>query len=286
MRILSVEEKREATDIVPLEDLANLTVRDLTSENGIIKALTTDQVFEVIKNSVKVNSKDQLQFMLQSCQQLKDNLELTGQSNLLYQLTTRVKDIGREYKIIEAGYKFYVYRKDINTIIEKVNKEKGFKYLKLDRLSEYMRLIPPDAAKMINETKELFAEMYILHIDPSGNHEQVKEQTKKDRDPIVFGLTSNKSEKMYFIASWEDAWCDYTLTELLDDMGQKLGDREKVFEVDIPTTVDELVTALSETTGLWNEKYGTISIQSSMYANSSTSTSNITQYRFIDGTNS
>ena len=249
--------KSEVTDIVAHEDLDKLTIRDLTDENDVVKALSVDQVFQIIKNSVKSTNETRLQAMLQSCEMLRDNLELTGQTNLLYQLTTRVRDIGKEFSIIEAGYKFYVYRKDINTIIKKVNEEKGFEYLRLDRLHDYMRLIPPQVAELIKSGKEIFEAMYILHIDPNGNQNREVEQVKKDRDPILFGVPSKKNEKMYLMASWEDSHCDYTLMELLDDMATKMENgNDALHLVDIPTTVDELVNNLAETTGIWNTYHG------------------------------
>lgn len=266
--------ENKVTDIVPLEDVNNLHIRDLVAEDDIVKALTTDQVFQVLKNSVQQSSEPKLQAMLHSCIALKDHLEMTGQNDLLSTLTTRIKDIGLEYKVLESGHTFFIYRKDVNKIIDSVNNDKGFTYLKLTKLENYMRLIPPESSEAIKKAKEYFPVMYVLHTDPKGSHKAEEDRVKKDKDPILFGMTGTRSEKMYLICSWEDKYCDFTLPELLDLMSEKLeGDAQKLGQLDIPTTVEELVDNMNESNGIWITTYEN-HIVFNKYEIASTTTSN------------
>lgn len=244
--------KEAVIDLVPLEDVEKLTILDLRDDNSMVSALTTDQVFQVLKQSVKTNSLPELKAMVESCEVLKENLEMTGQNDLLATLSQRLKESGKEYAILSAGYSFYLYRGDVNDIIDRVNKDKGFKYLKMTRLDEYRKLIPTTVAPLIKEARELFSTLYVLHTDPKGEDTVEEKRVNKDKDPILFGMATSKSEKMYFIASWEDKWCDFTLNRLLDEMAARLANPNDINFDTIPTTVEELVDAIDSTAGVWN----------------------------------
>lgn len=244
----------EVIDIVPVEEATQLHVTDLVANQSIIKDLSVDQVFTVLKNSIKTLSVESLGVMLNNCNILRENLELTGQKDLLRTLTNRVKDIGKEVKAVEMGFIFYLYKKDVDTIINAVNKDKGFNYLKLTNIESYHRLIPPSTAQFIKNANEIYDKVYILHCDPKGAHEATEKKVAKDKDPIAFGMISRDAEKLYLIASWNDEYCDFTLTELLDAMAEKeIGGLSPVKQMDIPTTVEELVDKLNADAGIWNE---------------------------------
>ena len=244
--------KDNVIDLVPSEDINKLTILDLRSDNAMVTALTTDQVFQVLKQSVKENSLPELKAMVESCEILKENLEITGQSELLSTLVQRIKESGKEYEILSAGYSFYLYRGDVEDIIDKVNRDKGFKYLKMTKLENYRKLIPTTVAPLIKGARELFSTLYVLHTDPTGEDTVEEKRVEKDKDPILFGMATSRSEKMYFIASWEDKWCDFTLNRLLDAMATRLVKPDAVNFESIPTTVEELIDSIDSTAGIWN----------------------------------
>jgi hypothetical protein len=257
--------KDKVVDIVPMDDVEKLTILDLRNDNDMVAALTTDQVFQVLKQSVKENSLPELKAMVESCEILKENLEMTGQTDLLHTLAQRIKESGKEYEILSAGYSFYLYRGDVNDIIDKVNKDKGFKYLKMTRLEDYRKLIPTTVAPLVKDVRKLFSSLYVLHTDPKGEDTVEEKRVNKDKDPILFGMATNKSEKMYFIASWEDKWCDFTLNRLLDEMAARLTKPDAMNFDSIPTTVEELIDSIDKTAGIWN----TIRLETHDYYSSS-----------------
>lgn len=268
------QEENQVVDIVPVEDIKDLTIRDLRSDDEMVKALSTDQVFQILKQSVKENSLPQLKAMVESCEILKENLEMTGQKDLLSTLVQRIKESGKEYDILRAGYSFYLYRGDVEDIISKVNKEKGFKYLKLTKLADYRKLIPPTVAPLVKDARELFEVIYVLHTDPNGEDTVEENRIKKDKDPILFGMSTSKSEKMYFIASWEDSWCEFTLNRLLDEMAARLTNPNAAHFDEIPTTVEELVDGIDTSVGIWKSyDIATVNVSGSL---TSTSTNYMT----------
>lgn len=40
------------------------------------------------------------------------------------------------------------------------------------------------------------------------------------RDPVLFGLI-NESSRFYYVAEWEDEYCDLTFEEIADKLGKK-----------------------------------------------------------------
>lgn len=254
--LMKKSEPEEVTDIVAKEDAAKFTIKDLTSENELVSNLTIDQIFQILKSSVKSTNHEALANMIGCCIDLRDNLEITGQSDLLYTMKKRLETIGEEYKAIQNGFQYYLYQKDVNTIISKVNDDRGFRYLALDNIKNYHRLIPPEALSVVKLAKETFSELLVLHCDPKGVHLAQKTQTQKDRDPILFGRITSTSEKLYLITSWADNLCDYTLEELLDDMSARMTGEEYAIKIDnIPETIDELVAQLNESCGIWHANY-------------------------------
>lgn len=274
------DKNNDSLIIVPKEDIIDLTIKDLTSNNELVKDLTTDQVFQIIKQSVKFATNEQLKAMLANCIKLKDNLEITGQKALLNELTRKIKDIGIEYEAIEAGYKYFIYKKDVRNIINAVNKTKGFEYLQLTPIESYMKLIPPDSNEVIKEASEIFKLLLVLHTDPNGEHKSAVanvNMNKKDKDPILFGSTSFDGDRLYLICSWQDEFCQYTLTDLMEVMAEHITDEDgKLYQIDIPTTIEELVGAINKDNGIWKfYKYDEFTTNTTI---TSTSTPNITRF--------
>jgi len=47
-----------------------------------------------------------------------------------------------------------------------------------------------------------------------------EKEKEKAKDPILFGVMKN-SRNLYFIADWEDEYCDLTLSKMLNVLGKK-----------------------------------------------------------------
>ena len=110
------------------------------------------------------------------------------------------------------------------------------KALSLDYISNYVRTIPLDVlTKKINvDELEIFDNYVILHYDPEDdgtemtNEEKAKEIAKK-RDPILFGLIAG-SNKLYYIADWEDEYCDLKFQDVVDALGKEIIEKDYLSE--------------------------------------------------------
>ena len=65
---------------------------------------------------------------------------------------------------------------------------------------------------------EIFDNYAILHYDPDLEaYSETIEETKKRRDPILFGLIKG-SNKLYYITDWIDEFCDPTLDKFVETL--------------------------------------------------------------------
>jgi len=111
-------------------------------------------------------------------------------------------------------------------IMELYDKTETSKNLKLTWVENFGRIIP-DAilkAKEIADEKKIFDNYVILHYDPENNGEALtKKEIEKKKDPILFGVF-RKSRKLYYIADWKDEYCDLTLDEMFNTLGDTVGE--------------------------------------------------------------
>lgn len=117
----------------------------------------------------------------------------------------------------------FVTEKQIMDLYDKTETSKN---LKLTWVENFGRIIP-DAilkAKEIADEKKIFDNYVILHYDPENNGEALtKKEIEKKKDPILFGVFK-KSRKLYYIADWKDEYCDLTLDEMFNTLGDTVGE--------------------------------------------------------------
>jgi len=240
-----------------------------------LEQMDIDELFGLIKRSAKESNEEALVILLECCEKVKDNLKLTGQTRLMHALKQKVLDIGKEHKAIAHGFKFYVYEKDVEMLIDIVNKGEG-KNLKLTRLPDYAKIIPPDAGETIQAAKDVFGEFLVLHNDPTGaqvREDALQEKRRQAADPILFGKFSTPSDKLFVLYSWDDPYCDYTLLDLLDDMAanaSKLQHGDMII-ADIPKNVEELVNEINATGMIFSSDKFKVSSLNTMSSTSSAS---------------
>jgi hypothetical protein len=172
--------------------------------------------------------------------EMKDNLELLGAekdtTDLLLKFIEKMRFLSNNpqvfvaarkivvmenEKILIKNQKFLKYIKE-DQIVEFIkNTEEG---LAIDYLSDYSRDIPDEAIKMFEEAEkqEVFDNYIVFHYLDKNERKNLKEHHKemdKKRDPILFGLIKG-SRKLYYICDWIDEYCDLTLSQLIDKIGE------------------------------------------------------------------
>ena len=102
----------------------------------------------------------------------------------------------------------------------------------LDYIANYVRTIPVDVIKRKKELDrmEIFDNYVILHYDPEDDgtektNKEKEEEARKKRDPILFGVISG-SNKLYYVADWEDEYCNLRFQDIVDKLGQELIEKD------------------------------------------------------------
>lgn len=109
-----------------------------------------------------------------------------------------------------------------------------------------MREVPDDLVEVIEKTKDIFDEFYVVFTDYTGKEERKVTKERRDKDPILFGVFKNKtnvSDRFYFLGDWVDEYCDLTLDKMIAEYKEKTGN-SPVNVTTIPANKDELISLL------------------------------------------
>lgn len=132
----------------------------------------------------------------------------------------------RESALYAKGIKHFIEYDDL--IKHKRNIRGG--HISDTKFHEFTRVIPDDVLAKKKKVESVFDGFVIYHFwDEEGEKKKAKGQqvTERERqnmrDPVLFGVI-RESNRLYFVADWEDEFCDLTFEELIDVIG---GDDEK-----------------------------------------------------------
>lgn len=144
-----------------------------------------------------------------------------GQKALVEKLTDLVHVVTGESVLIAMGLTKYVTEEQVVDFYEKVGEDKN---LKLTWIKNFSRIIPEDIYEVKKDVDDrmIFDNYVILHYDPENNGQELtKKELEAKKDPILFGLIKN-SKKLYYIADWKDEYCDLTLEDMFNTLGEKV----------------------------------------------------------------
>lgn len=148
----------------------------------------------------------------------------------------------KEEKLIELGINTFVYKDVVEEYIENV----ADKVVKIVELSRYMREVPDELVSVIEKTKNIFDEFYVIFTDYTGSEERKVEKERRDKDPILFGVfknATNVADRFYFLGDWVDEFCDLTLDKMIEQYQDKYG-ISPTHKTEIPNTTEELIEIL------------------------------------------
>lgn len=119
--------------------------------------------------------------------------------------------------------------KGIKWVIAKEDLNKHKRHIKGGHISDtplakYTRIIPKKAVKRMEELNGVFDDYVIYHYwnEKADDVKSMSPDEKRAmRDPVLFGLIKEAPEKLFFVADWEDEYCDLTFDEMLEAMGKE-----------------------------------------------------------------
>lgn len=106
----------------------------------------------------------------------------------------------------------------VKTVLDKHKRNIRGGHISDTRFEEYTRAIPDSVLKKKKNVEQCFDEFWIYHYWDK-NAKDVKnmneDEKAKMKDPVLFGKIK-ECDRMYFIADWEDEYCDLTFDEMID----------------------------------------------------------------------
>lgn len=206
-----------------------------------LESLTPTEFFNHVKTSKEATIDEDLKRYYANTLRMLSKAIKTGQKRQIALLRHHVTIIQREQKIRAKGVNTFVYTDDVSNYIEHVEN----RCVKLADLDEFPREIPDEVIPIIIEMREQFDRLIIMFTDYTDDLGKQVAQDKRDKDPILFGVFLDEAQKsvterMYFLADWEDEYCDLTLDKLIEESKELDGTDIAYYCEEV--NVDELLT--------------------------------------------
>ncbi len=209
---------------------------------GEVQMVTPGEYFNVLKGKKQKINDGILEEIYNNCLILLEKYQRTNQVDAMKKLLFHLDVIEKERQVLAAGLDTFVYLSDVKAYVENVQD----RVVKIIELERYEREIPDEIIDAYEKVKDIFSKFFIVFTDYTKEH---VDKTKKERDPILFGMFQDKNveataERLYFIGDWEDEYCDLTLDRLVSEMKKvnpDVGEDTQVeFTLRDPKNLDEL----------------------------------------------
>lgn len=183
-------------------------------QNGISPIL----YFKFVKSKFKLLERARLDKRLKSIERAFDESVENGQDALAQKILSELVIASRESVIFAKGVTKYIDRDDAMKFKRKINGG----HISDTMLKDFTRVIPKDVIKKKRAVESAFDDFVIFHYyndDQKDLKDLTPDEKNKMRDPILFGIIK-ETNRLYFIADWEDEFCDLTFNEMVDVIGK------------------------------------------------------------------
>lgn len=190
--------------------------------SNIKEYITEKEVFDKVKESVLETGESIIDMERQNLLAYADKLNKTGQVDVAKKVLYNLDVLENREKelVLKTDIRKYV-KKDL--LIEYMDKCKN-RTVVLNFIENYPREIPTEVVNKYEEIKALniFDTFLIVFTDYTGEARAKVEEEAREKDPILFGLFADLEDKLlydklFFIADWEDEFCDLTLDKLIQE---------------------------------------------------------------------
>jgi hypothetical protein len=197
-----------------------VTMNLKNSKDGINPRL----VFKLMKKKFNFLGQVRYKKRINKLKKLVEEYEGLGHHALSNKFRNKIVEEMAFAEVTGAGIKYWIDKKEVEKNLHKV---RGGHIADTD-FDKYTRVIPKNILKRKKELdKYKFFSKYVIYHYWDEKLEKKKEKKEKlsskeksdMKDPILFGVREDQPDKLYFIADWEDEYCDLTFTDLIDELG-------------------------------------------------------------------
>jgi len=174
--------------------------------------------FKYIKSKFNFFQKHKIDRRLKELEDAFNTAVENGQTVLAEKFLAELDMNAKETIAIVKGLKYWINREDLYKF--KTSIKDG--HISDTLFKDYTRIIPKRVIKEKEKYAGVFDDYVIFHYY-SDNQKDLKklspDEKQKMRDPVLFGRIKG-SDKFYFIADWEDEFCDLTFDEIISTIGK------------------------------------------------------------------
>lgn len=179
------------------------------------RRMPVEQFFASVRNGVEELEvvEARMKGYLAAIEQARKN----GQTALAEQLEAAVEGVRAETQMVAAKQTKYITEEQLVAFVKKAKKG-----LRLDWLKNFTRVIPENVVKVkvAADERGIFDNYVVLHYDPQKKAwAETKEEKERRKDPILFGVVKGR-RRLYFVGDWVDEFCDLTLDQLAEVLGE------------------------------------------------------------------
>ena len=211
-----------------------------SSENQ--KRIGPSLYFKYVKSKLNKLEQKNLKTRLSKLQSLLRSSKENDQQGLYETLAEKIVNLIREQEAASAGFDKWIDYETVQKFMRQVKDSDGNGYVSFCKLEEFPRLIPKDVTAKLKvlKKKNIFNELWILHLTYNEDKLKTNKEKIKEKDPIVFGRLTNDQNsssenpsKLFYITDWVDEYCDLTLEKFTKVVKAKdLGDINTIEEFD------------------------------------------------------
>lgn len=210
-----------------------------------LEEMSPSKYFEILKDRKKKITDEELIQFYDNAMALLNKYQVTGQIEGMKKLIFLIDTVEKEREIVKLGINTFVYYEDVEDYIDNIAKN----VVKIIELERYERDIPDEVVEVISQTKHLFTKFYVVFTDYTGKIERRVLKERREKDPILFGTfqdTESKTllERFYFIADWEDEYCDLTLGRMVEE-AKTANSKDIIRKINTPNDIAELKQQLA-----------------------------------------
>lgn len=219
---ISISNGEAIAEIQSLYSSARLTGAYLTPKEGISPQL----YFKYVKKKMGFLENATYKKRMARLEKAFNAAMQNGQKALGEKVFKELTREMRESEMYARGVRMYI---DKEVLYRHKSRIKGG-HISDTAFSEFTRVIPSDVLKKKAAVDNLFDSFVIFHYWNeeaekvlAGKQKMSPEERSRMRDPILFGRI-HESSRLYFIADWEDEYCDLTFDDIIDVVGGQLDD--------------------------------------------------------------
>jgi hypothetical protein len=183
------------------------------------RGLAPQLYFKYIKKKFKLLERSRLDKRLESLEKAFDKVMEAGQTAMGEKILKELALDTKEAMLYAKGITRYIEYDDLM----KHKRDIRDGHISDTKLADFTRIIPDKVLAKKKAVDELFDGFMIFHYWDEKAKDVKKmapEEKSKMRGPVLFGLIK-ESNRLYFIADWEDEFCDLTFDEMVKELGKK-----------------------------------------------------------------